>query len=118
MEFSREELLAHFCNRFEPMLESFLKEGFAPFHQKYYQYWLHSKQKVTIREGSSDTPVWIMGLTPSGYAPLKMVTGLRFLHNASYLKAHDRDGNIFELHPDGNSFDFFQGLIKHKLPVS
>jgi len=33
-----------------------------------------------------------------------------------YLVAVDERGARFELHPDGNSLDFFQGLLRKKLP--
>ena len=32
-----------------------------------------------------------------------------------FLQGEDEGGNVYELHPDGNSFDFFQGLIKKKI---
>ena len=38
------------------------------------------------------------GLTPSGY-----------------LYAIGEDGKSYELHPDGNSFDFFTGLVRSKM---
>lgn len=36
--------------------------------------------------------------------------------NGRYLRAHDeRTGVLHELHPDGNSLDWMQGLIKKKM---
>jgi len=35
-----------------------------------------------------------------------------------YLKAKDEQGVIYELHPDGNSLDFFQGLLRKKIQSS
>ena len=49
--------------------------------------------------GGAKTEVTVRGLTKTGY-----------------LLATDAAGARFELHPDGNSFDFFQGLVKKKLP--
>ena len=31
-------------------------------------------------------------------------------------QAVDGGGERYELHPDGNSLDFFQGLVRKKLP--
>jgi biotin--protein ligase len=33
-----------------------------------------------------------------------------------YLLAVDEKGTRYELHPDGNSLDFFKGLVRKKLP--
>jgi biotin--protein ligase len=51
-----------------------------------------------LEEGEIKTEVTVRGLTKSGY-----------------LLADDAFGARFELHPDGNSFDFFQGLVRKKL---
>jgi biotin--protein ligase len=40
------------------------------------------------------------------------VTGLT---DAGFLFAVDRQGNTFELHPDGNSLDILTGMIGKKL---
>ncbi|KAL6512069.1 Biotin--protein ligase 2 [Orobanche gracilis] len=63
-----------------------------------------SGQRVIIQEKSesqghvSENVVTIQGLTSSGY-----------------LLAVTEDGQSCELHPDGNSFDFFKGLVRRKL---
>ena len=46
----------------------------------------------------ADSVVTIQGLTPAGY-----------------LYAIGEDGKSYELHPDGNSFDFFAGLVRRKM---
>ena len=85
---SRERLAAGFMNRFEPLEPAYLRQ------------WLHTDQKVVLEEGGgAKTEVTVRGLTKTGY-----------------LLATDAAGARFELHPDGNSFDFFQGLVKKKLP--
>ncbi|KMZ62323.1 Biotin--[acetyl-CoA-carboxylase] ligase [Zostera marina] len=76
---------------------------FVVLEDLYYQTWLHSGQIVTIEEkleGQStvETHVTIQGLTITGY-----------------LLATDELGNNYELSPDGNSFDFFKGLVRRKL---
>uniref|UniRef100_A0A7S4HNG7 BPL/LPL catalytic domain-containing protein n=1 Tax=Vannella robusta TaxID=1487602 RepID=A0A7S4HNG7_9EUKA len=68
LEFSRETVLAEFCNSFESMFETFRIEGFAPFNDQYCEHWLHSNQKVVIMEAAHEVPVWILGLTKNGYA--------------------------------------------------
>ncbi|KAL3687581.1 hypothetical protein R1sor_013890 [Riccia sorocarpa] len=56
------------------------------------------KRRTPKRSGVSHVPVTIRGLTPSGY-----------------LLATDEQGEQYELHPDGNSFDFLKGLVRAKL---
>lgn len=57
--------------------------------------------QVTIKgsQGEEDAVVTIKGLTEEGY-----------------LLAVDSAGQRFSLSPDGNSLNFFDGLIKRKLP--
>jgi len=95
--FSREELLARIFNQFEENLGKFSMHGFVgDLQQLYYKYWLHTQQKVKI--GSSEgTVVVIQGLSATGF-----------------LCATAEDGKTYELHPDQNSFDLMQGLIKKK----
>ncbi|XP_078444546.1 biotin--protein ligase 2-like [Wolffia australiana] len=94
----REEILASFFNNFERLYERFMKEGFHVLEELYYKTWLHSGQRVVIEEDQGKTAVTVQGLTKSGYL----------------LAADDAD-NLFELHPDGNSLDFFKGLVRRKL---
>ncbi|KAF3322530.1 biotin--protein ligase 2-like isoform X2 [Carex littledalei] len=99
---TREQILASFFNKFEDLFEIFLKEGFNVLEDLYCKTWLHSGQKVVIEEKidgrSIQVEVTIQGLTSSGY-----------------LLATDKQNNFYELHPDGNSFDFFKGLVRRKL---
>ncbi|KAJ6796144.1 biotin--protein ligase 2-like [Iris pallida] len=102
-QLTREDVLAAFFNRFEEHFEVFLNLGFQILEELYYKTWLHSGQRVVIEEkieGRSvqETAVTIQGLTSSGY-----------------LLATDEDNINYELHPDGNSFDFFKGLVRRKL---
>lgn len=100
----KEELLVAFFGKFEVLLDVFLKQGFSTLESKYYEKWLHSEQKVLLEEGQGqdDCPssvfVTVKGLTSSGY-----------------LLAIDDENNKYELHPDGNSYDFFKGLVRRKL---
>ncbi|XP_003566181.1 biotin--protein ligase 2 [Brachypodium distachyon] len=99
----QEDILASFFNKFEDLFEIFTNQGFKALEERYYNSWLHSGQRVIVQdvpegEGQSvDSVVTIQGLTPSGY-----------------LHAIGDDGKSCELHPDGNSFDFFRGLIRRK----
>ncbi|PRW20579.1 biotin-- ligase 2-like [Chlorella sorokiniana] len=96
----RERLLAGILSRLEPMLEQLAAEGFGPFEADYCRHWLHSDQQVLLEEGGRHIPVTIRGLSPNGY-----------------LLAVDGAGERYELHPDGNSLDFFKGLVRKKLPA-
>lgn len=95
---TREEILATFCNIFEPMYDEFVKNGFHLFKERYLKYWLHSGQKIQVKqENGKDLQVTIIGLT-----------------NEGMLLGQDKYGQTYELHPDGNSFDFMKGLICRK----
>ncbi|XP_022856815.1 biotin--protein ligase 1, chloroplastic-like isoform X3 [Olea europaea var. sylvestris] len=78
--------------------------GFQALEELYYKTWLHSGQRVIVQEKNenqdqiSENVVTIQGITTSGY-----------------LLAVTEDGQACELHPDGNSFDFFKGLVRRKL---
>ncbi|KNC53460.1 holocarboxylase synthetase 1 [Thecamonas trahens ATCC 50062] len=93
----REAVLAATLNELEAALAVFESEGFAPFEAEYLDAWLHTGQQVRV--DSLIAPVTVVGLTDSGY-----------------LKAEDpATGTAYELQPDGNRFDFFQGLISSAL---
>lgn len=98
----REDILAAFFNKFENLFDLFMNKGFQPLEQLYYETWLHSGQRVIVQEKDDnqlvEKVVTIQGLTSSGY-----------------LLAVGDDSKMCELHPDGNSFDFFKGLVKRKL---
>ncbi|KAL6629894.1 hypothetical protein ACP70R_029659 [Stipagrostis hirtigluma subsp. patula] len=98
----REEIMASFFNKFENLFEIFSNQGFQVLEEQYYDSWLHSGQRVVVQDvhdgQSGDSVVTIQGLTPAGY-----------------LYAIGLDGESYELHPDGNSFDFFKGLVRRKM---
>lgn len=102
---AREELLAEVMTRLEPMLELLSREGFGPFEGDYLDAWLHSGQRVGLEEEDGDGGVRFVDVTVRGLSP------------NGYLMAEDDGGQRFELHPDGNSFDFFKGLVRKKLPA-
>ncbi|XP_038714741.1 biotin--protein ligase 2-like [Tripterygium wilfordii] len=98
----REDILAAFFNKFENFYDLFINQGFQTLEGLYYKTWLHSGQRVIVQENNDDqvveNVVTVQGLTSSGY-----------------LLAIAEDNQLCELHPDGNSFDFFKGLIRRKL---
>ncbi|XAR55599.1 Biotin--[acetyl-CoA-carboxylase] ligase [Bertholletia excelsa] len=101
-QLKREEILAAFFNKFENLFDLFVNKGFQCLEKLYYETWLHSGQRVIIQEKDKDQlverAVIIQGLTSSGY-----------------LLAVDDNNQMCELHPDGNSFDFFKGLVRRKM---
>nr|CAB3448943.1 unnamed protein product [Digitaria exilis] len=98
----KEDILAYFFNKFENLFEIFSNQGFQALEEQYYKSWLHSGQRVVVQDAhesqSAGSVVTIQGLTPTGY-----------------LYAIGKDDKSYELHPDGNSFDFFTGLVRRKM---
>lgn len=101
--FGKEELLGSFFGKFEDLLQVLLSEGFGPLESSYYEKWLHSGQKVILEEKQDDDTISGVSLVVQGLSP----TG--------YLLATDEQMEKYELHPDGNSFDFLRGLVRKKL---
>lgn len=101
-QFRREDIVAAFFNKFETFFSLFINQGFQTLEELYCKTWLHSGQRVIVQENNEgqmvENVVTIQGLASSGY-----------------LLAIGDDGQMCELHPDGNSFDFFKGLIRRKL---
>jgi biotin--protein ligase len=93
---SREALLGTFLTLFEGYFETLESEGFDPFREKYLEAWLHTNQIVT----ASDCKMRIVGLTQTGFLKAISVSNPEL---------------VYELQPDGNSFDFLQGLIVSKI---
>ena len=94
---SREEVLAKFMNQIDRQSERFLSEGFSPFLQDYYGAWLHSNQRVRVENGDEEV----------------MITGISKANG--YLTAVDSNGTALELHPELNSFNLLDNLLKKKL---
>ncbi|GMY06848.1 biotin--protein ligase 2-like isoform X1 [Fagus crenata] len=88
-QFSREEILAAFFEKFEKFYDIFINQGFQTLEELYYKAWLHSGQRVIVQEKNEEqvveNVVTIQGLTSSGY-----------------LLAIGDDNQMYELHPDGN----------------
>ncbi|TMW93935.1 hypothetical protein EJD97_010972 [Solanum chilense] len=103
-ELKREDIIAAFFNKFENLYDVFLKQGFQALEELYYQTWLHSGQRVIVQERSDDQDQFV-----------ENVVAIQGLTSSGYLLGITDDGQMCELHPDGNSFDFFKGLIKRKM---
>ena len=99
--FTREEIVAGVANRLEGMLQTLAGHGFSEFESAYYSSWLHTGQQIRA-QCDSDVDryeqVKVIGLSQNGY-----------------LLATDEFGHRFELHPDGNSLDFMNGLLRKKV---
>lgn len=100
----KEELLVAFFGKFEVLLDVFLKQGFSTLESKYCEKWLHSEQKVLLEEGQEQN-----------HCPSSVFVTVKGLTSSGYLLAVDDENNKYELHPDGNSYDFFKGLVRRKL---
>jgi len=94
---TREEVLKAFLRIFDRRLATFKQKGFAPMKEAYLSRWLHTGQTVKI--ASNGVHCTVRGLSDCGS-----------------LIAVNNLGQVFELSPDGNSFDFFHGLISRKVP--
>lgn len=93
-----EKLLAKYLSIFNQMFEKFKKFGFKPFLSDYYSLWFHSNQIVTLND-EGNIKAEIFGITSDwGMLMTKDI----------------KTGTVFQLQPDGNSFDMFNGLISQK----
>ena len=99
-EIRREDVVAGIVHQVETMLPKLADSGFDQFKQAYCHAWLHSGQCVTVTHDDQLVSVRISGLTEQGYL---LATAL-----------DDNNACSYELCPDGNSLDFFRGLIVTK----
>ncbi|PVU86980.1 hypothetical protein BB559_006289 [Furculomyces boomerangus] len=96
---SLEEMLAIYLEKMEEFYKMFLMSGFAPFESLYYKYWLHTGQVVNLKNYDY-AQVRIKGISlETGHLIAESVSGPKV---------------VYDLHPDGNSFDFISGLIGKK----
>ena len=133
--------------RLESMLGTLIDDGFGPLEQSYTDSWMHSGQHVrgqgitadTVAQGLAWHPLWaglahccICRLLLIAYValqveleeahgksePQRISLTVQGLTPHGFLRASDAAGHLYELHPDGNSLDFFAGLIRRKLPAA
>jgi biotin--protein ligase len=99
---TQEKLLARVLVTFEELYLRFCRSGWEPFEAAYYRHWLHSGQTVTLEmEGGAKGRV--VGITRD-WGLLKV----------EELRDDGPTGKVWSLMSDGNSFDFFKGLLKRK----
>jgi len=101
-----ERLLARILVVLEEFYYKFALLGFKPFEETYYKYWMHSDQLVRLEmEGGARARV--RGVTMDhGLLRAEEVIGDG--------EDERKTGRVFALQSDGNSFDFFNGLLKVK----
>ncbi|CAH1439641.1 unnamed protein product [Lactuca virosa] len=103
-QLQREEITSAFFNKFEHFFHILINQGFQPLEELYYKTWLHSGQRIIVQEQNEDQDL-----------PIESVVTIQGLTSSGYLMAITDNSEICELHPDGNSFDFFKGLVRRKL---
>ncbi|KZC12067.1 Biotin--protein ligase [Dufourea novaeangliae] len=95
---SYEQYFAIVFNEIERWMNIVQSGNADEFLDAYYTYWIHTDQEVKIVSRSDASQnVKILGIDEYGY-----------------LRVRGDDGNIFTVHPDGNSFDCLKGLIVPK----
>ncbi|KAI1814207.1 class II aaRS and biotin synthetase [Poronia punctata] len=103
--FRIERLTARILTCMESLYKDFVRFGFThTMEQTYYQYWLHSRQIVTL-ETEGGVKARILGIT----------TDWGMLKAEEIGRDGQPTGKTFALQSDENSFDFFRGLVKRKL---
>ena len=73
-------------------------DAFAPILPTYYERWLHSDQEVTL-EDRGGLAARIVGISEYGLLRCEALSGAR---------------DVYELQPDGNSFDLMKSLVSTK----
>ncbi|KAJ2844592.1 biotin holocarboxylase synthetase [Coemansia erecta] len=94
-----EKVLALVTAKFEELYRKFLVSGFEPLLPLYYKNWLHTDQHVSLANQGFERAK-VIGLCPT--------SGLLRVNSLI------NPGTVYELQPDGNSFDMLQGLISRK----
>ena len=118
LPFSRETLLASTLTELEPLLDELTSPlGFSEGLRRAYEgAWLHSGQVVEVEEGAAEVAASGASIPSSSSSPSPCRVTITGLSASGFLAAVDvRDGvTRYELHPDGNSLDFFRGLVRKK----
>lgn len=101
--FTIEALLAKYFSVLGSMLVKFRSLGFSPFEALYYKRWLHGDKIVTL-EQYNNVKAKIKGISKD--------FGMLVVEEVD--RNNKPTGKIYELQPDGNSFDMMKGLLKKK----
>ncbi|XP_001604369.2 biotin--protein ligase [Nasonia vitripennis] len=93
-----ERFVALVFNEMEKLINLIQNNNMDEFYDIYYGYWMHTDAEITVilPDGSSQE-VKILGIDDYGF-----------------LEVQGKNGNIFTVHPDGNSFDILSGLVAPK----
>ncbi|KAL1799682.1 hypothetical protein ACET3X_000024 [Alternaria dauci] len=109
-DFTPEKLLASILAHFETLYSTFCQEGFnRDMESYYYENWLHTDQLVTLEDQQ--------GVQSGCRAKIKGITRDWGLLLAEEVREVDGrgTGKIIQIQSDGNSFDFFRGLVRRKV---
>jgi biotin--protein ligase len=102
---SLEELLAMSLARLDSFYQKFCQQGFQPFLDLYYRYWIHTNQLITLKD-QGGIRARILGIT-ADYGLLEVVA---VDDNNQELVPRQ----LYQLQPDGNSFDLMHNMISRK----
>ncbi|RYO15768.1 hypothetical protein AA0111_g11603 [Alternaria arborescens] len=109
-DFTPEKLLGSILAHFETLYSTFCQEGFnRDMESYYYENWLHTDQLVTLEDQQ--------GVQRGCKARIKGITRDWGLLLAEEVREVDGrgTGKIIQIQSDGNSFDFFRGLVRRKV---
>ncbi|CAL9730887.1 biotin--protein ligase [Monosporozyma unispora] len=101
-----EVMQAHYMNNLEILLSKFVDRGSKFILPEYYKYWLHTNQIVTLTS-HGNVRAKITGITED--------YGLLIARELIPNSDTEYTGAIYNLQPDGNTFDIFRGLIAKKV---
>ncbi|CAI4057984.1 hypothetical protein N7582_000982 [Saccharomyces uvarum] len=101
-----EKLQALYMNNLEVILKQFINYGAAEILPSYYDLWLHSNQIVTLPD-HGNTQAMITGITED--------YGLLIAKELVSGSSTQFTGSVYNLQPDGNTFDIFKSLIAKKV---
>uniref|UniRef100_A0A7E4WC57 BPL/LPL catalytic domain-containing protein n=1 Tax=Panagrellus redivivus TaxID=6233 RepID=A0A7E4WC57_PANRE len=95
-----EEVLAEVMNKFEYYVNLFENRGKEAFLKRYYDFWLHTREEVTVQNGDTGLQerVVIRGLDHHGFLEVRS----------------KQSGKVFSVQDNGNTFDMMKGLIRPK----
>jgi biotin---protein ligase len=107
--FRIERLLARILTRLESLYAEFCRTGFSrALEERYYRYWLHTNQVVTL-EAEGGVRARVLGIT-TDWGMLRAEE----VRNDGIDGALRPTGKVWALQSDENSFDFWRGLLRRK----
>ncbi|KAI4648369.1 uncharacterized protein J4E79_009991 [Alternaria viburni] len=120
-DFTPEKLLASILAHFETLYSTFTQSGFTrEMEEFYYANWLHTDQLVTLESvegGGGGAGGYNGGGGGAVKARIKGITRDWGLLLAEEVREVDGrgTGRVVQVQSDGNSFDFFRGLVRRKV---